>query len=83
MTFDQRYSAWTTCIQSADIKAWLGAPPASNMSMDKACNPCPLHNFATRTASASRARPGSVAYGNQCYPCEYGASSLNEMCIIG
>jgi hypothetical protein len=83
MTFDQRYSAWTTCIQSADIKAWLGAPPAANLSIDKSCQPCPLHNFVDSNGACQPCPTGMVANGNKCSPCEYGASSINEMCIVG
>jgi len=83
MTFDQRYSRWTTCSWSPDIKTWLGAPPAVNLSLDAHCRPCPLHNFVDSNGVCQPCPAGSVASGNKCSACEYGASSINEMCIIG
>jgi hypothetical protein len=83
MSFDQRYSSWTTCAWSPEIKTWLGAPPAANLSMDARCRPCPLHNFVDANGACQPCPAGMVANGNKCSPCEYGASSTSEMCIVG
>lgn len=82
-TTAQRYSRWLSCTKSPDITTWLGAPPASNLSMDASCTPCPVHNFVNASGVCEPCPTGSIAWGNQCSPCEYGAAAGAEFCIVG
>ncbi len=81
-TMAERSARWLACTQSADIKGWLGVPPAANLSMDASCSPCPLHNIANASGACQPCPSGAYAYDNQCVPCDHGVSATAEMCDI-
>jgi hypothetical protein len=82
-TFPQRYARWQACVQSTDIKSWLGPAPATNLNMNATCSPCPLHNFVDGNGACQACPAGSISAGDHCYPCDYGADNTKEMCIVG